>query len=57
MAMKVKTIEDMKAVWKRAGRNGGRKRSERMSAKRRSEIASLGGMALAEKRKSIKNAA
>jgi len=51
MRMKVTTIEDMQAVWKRAGRNGGMKRSQLLTAKRKREIARLGGLAKAARRK------
>lgn len=49
--MKVNTIEEMRAVWKRAGRNGGKARGAKLSVRRLREIARMGGLAKAAKRK------
>ena len=57
-AMKQWTIEALQAAWKRGGKNGGRTRAQRLSKKRLSEIARLGGLATAKKkRKALKDAA
>lgn len=50
-AMKVKTLEDMKAVWRKAGRKGGKARKDKLSATRLSEIARSGGIAKAARAK------
>lgn len=49
--MKVKTLEDMKAVWRKAGRKGGKARKDKLSATRLSEIARSGGIAKAARAK------
>lgn len=46
----ITTLEEMRAVWRRAGQKGGKARKEKLSAKRRREIARMGGLAKARKR-------
>ncbi len=48
-AMKVNSFADMKAAWKRGGRNGGKSRAAKLSKKRLSEIARMGGLARRKK--------
>lgn len=50
-AMKVESLTDMRAVWRRAGQAGGRSRANGLSAKRKREIARLGGLAKAARKK------
>lgn len=47
------TIANLQAAWKRGGKNGGKARAAKLSAKRLKEIAKLGGLARAAKRKKI----
>lgn len=47
------TIENLQAAWKRGGKNGGKARAAKLSAKRKREIARLGGLAKAARRKKI----
>lgn len=49
--MKVTSLSDMQAVWRKAGRKGGKARHLKLSAEEKSEIARKGGFAKAARAK------